>query len=280
MNIAEMHVNFRQYAQQMGMQNVRAIRPEQIDIAINQSIMDEVNQLIHENVNITNDKGGTNSSNLGQINALRTLYAIKELNIIFSSQAVTGFFYNPSDDKMEGHIKYLYSANNFQESVFGNIMYINGMDIKYSCKRNTVDMPNTKWYPVRIVESTKLADTMSDEYLKNTFKSPISSVYINKQGTEYQLDLYIQRFDDISTSTNIKFTIGKFPKNLTLSPYKLRVEFIKYPDVVKYDSAGNSVNCNLPAYLHGDIVKHAVDLYRASVYGPINNNQQNQVQPS
>mgnify|MGYP006955536998 CR=1 FL=1 len=29
-----MHVMFRQYAQQMGMQNVRAILPEQIDLLI------------------------------------------------------------------------------------------------------------------------------------------------------------------------------------------------------------------------------------------------------
>ena len=35
MTIADMHINFRQYAQQMGMQNVRAILPEQIDILIN-----------------------------------------------------------------------------------------------------------------------------------------------------------------------------------------------------------------------------------------------------
>ena len=37
MTIAEMHVWFRQYAQQMGMQNVRAILPEQIDLLINNS---------------------------------------------------------------------------------------------------------------------------------------------------------------------------------------------------------------------------------------------------
>ena len=48
MNIAEMHVWFRQYAQQMGMQNVRAILPEQIDVFINTSISDLVNQLVRE----------------------------------------------------------------------------------------------------------------------------------------------------------------------------------------------------------------------------------------
>ena len=40
MNIPDMHVWFRQYAQQMGLQNVRAILPDQIDLVINTSIID------------------------------------------------------------------------------------------------------------------------------------------------------------------------------------------------------------------------------------------------
>ena len=46
MDISEMHKMFRQYAQQMGMQNVRAILPEQIDLFINNSISDTINQVI------------------------------------------------------------------------------------------------------------------------------------------------------------------------------------------------------------------------------------------
>lgn len=76
MTIAEMHVWFRQYAQQMGMQNVRAILPEQIDLLINTSITDTVNQLIKENIGITNDRVITDNSKIGQINALRTLYKV------------------------------------------------------------------------------------------------------------------------------------------------------------------------------------------------------------
>ena len=56
MNIAEMHVWFRQYAQQMGLQNVRAILPEQIDLVINTSITDIVNQIITQNIGITSDR--------------------------------------------------------------------------------------------------------------------------------------------------------------------------------------------------------------------------------
>lgn len=81
MNIAEMHIWFRQYAQQMGMQNVRAILPEQIDLVINTSISDTINQLITENIGLTNDRIITDNVKLGQINALRTLYKVSELEI-------------------------------------------------------------------------------------------------------------------------------------------------------------------------------------------------------
>ena len=79
MNIAEMHVWFRQYAQQMGMQNVRAILPEQIDVLINSSISDIVNQLVRENVGVKSDRVITDNSKIGQINALRSLYKVKNL---------------------------------------------------------------------------------------------------------------------------------------------------------------------------------------------------------
>ena len=79
MNISDMHIWFRQYAQQMGMQNVRAILPEQIDILINTSITDTVNQIIRENIGITNDRIITDNSKIGQINALKHLYKVKEV---------------------------------------------------------------------------------------------------------------------------------------------------------------------------------------------------------
>ena len=76
MTTPEMHVMFRQYAQQMGMQNVRAILPEQIDLLLNTSIMDITNQIIKENIGITNDRVITDNSKIGQINALRSLYHV------------------------------------------------------------------------------------------------------------------------------------------------------------------------------------------------------------
>lgn len=81
MTIPEMHVWFRQYAQQMGMQNVRAILPEQIDLVINTSIIDIVNQLIRENLGVVNDRIVTDNSKIGQINALKTLYTVETVDV-------------------------------------------------------------------------------------------------------------------------------------------------------------------------------------------------------
>ena len=80
MTISEMHVWFRQYAQQMGMQNVRAILPEQIDNLINTAIKDTVDEVINKSVGTTNDRVITDNSKLANINALRTLYAVKTFN--------------------------------------------------------------------------------------------------------------------------------------------------------------------------------------------------------
>lgn len=82
MKIAEMHVWFRQYAQQMGMQNVRAILPEQIDILINTSISDIVNQLIRDNIGVVNDRVITDNAKLNQINALKTLYKVALIDMV------------------------------------------------------------------------------------------------------------------------------------------------------------------------------------------------------
>ena len=81
MNIADMHIMFRQLAQQMGMQNVRAILPEQIDLLLNTAIIDVVNEIIKRNIASTNDRVITDNSKIGQINALSTLYKNAEVQI-------------------------------------------------------------------------------------------------------------------------------------------------------------------------------------------------------
>lgn len=261
MDIADMHTNFRQYAQQMGMQNVRAILPEQIDILLNTSIMDTVNQLIRENIGVTNDRQVTDNSKIGQINALRTLFKVDEVNIVIG----TNFTYD-STKRLSGLIKHTGTTEaNTQDSVYGNPMFLVDLSINYT---NTTDDIVTNWYPVRIIDDIYLADTLNDFILKNRWRSPIATVYKN-----FTTELYIDKFK--AGDTPIIEVIGG--KSINLVPKQLRISTVQYPAKVKYVediSEGQSVNCDLPESMHEGIVKHAVDLYRVAVNGSLQASQE------
>ena len=272
MDIADMHINFRQYAQQMGMQNVRAILPEQIDILINQSIMDTVNQLIRENIGITNDRVVTDNSKIGQINAFRTLYDVKEVDIAIASPATAAapFTYNTAD-RLQGLIKHTHidaGVGNNADAVFGKYMFLVDLSINYTALTGS-DSITTAWYPVRIIDSAYLADTLNDFVLKNRFRSPIACIY--KDDT---IELYIDKFVAGATP---KVEVKSGTSTVQLTPNKLRIDLVKYPAVVKFVediSEGTSVDCDLPESMHGDIVKHAVDLYRVAVNGSLHASQE------
>ena len=264
MTIAEMHVWFRQYAQQMGMQNVRAILPEQIDLLINSSITDTINQVITQNIGITNDRVITDNSKIGQINALRSLYKVKTVQAIpgasGSSSTTTPFVKGE-----ETHILRMYAdIKNFDNGGSGNTgkfdyLYLVDLAINYSNLESSTGTPTTltNYFPVRLIDDAYLADTLNDFVLRPRLRTPVAVIYND------QLDIYV---DNLEAS--------KLPENL--NPYKLRVSYIAKPTVVAYksDLGGTDVDCNLPEYMHVDILKHAVDLYRIAVSGALSTSQQ------
>lgn len=276
MNIAEMHVWFRQYAQQMGMQNVRAILPEQIDVLINTAISDTVNQLVRENVGVRNDRVITDNAKVGQINALRSLYKVENIsegstdktlkpNSSYSSiglYSVNKFITEHlSDDIITGTTTY---GSTF---AITNVLYIVDLAIEYirNASATAGNEQYTQVFPVRLIEDAYLADTLNDFVLKPRLRSPIAVVYQDK------LDIY---FGEEFAKAN-----GLLP-NANIAPSKLRVSYIGGPAKVKYasdlGSSTDNVNCDLPESMHVDILKHAVDLYNTSVNGGLYNNQQNQ----
>ena len=275
MNIAEMHVWFRQYAQQMGMQNVRAILPEQIDVLINTSISDMVNQLVRENVGIRNDRVITDNSKIGQINALRTLYKVVELDMASStpfmeflaSNMLTGKMSNTQADgtPVSNSTKapeYLYLVDfslNYKVTTTGYSGTHGGAAPTFAS--NAVE---TNFFPVRLIDDAYLADTLNDFVLKNRIRTPILVTYNN--GT---FDLYVDTF-------NLQSNTYKLENSLV--PYKFRMSYISKPAKVKYatDIGGTNVDCDLPENMHVDILKHAVDLYNVALQGGLYSAQQNQ----
>lgn len=291
MNIAEMHVWFRQYAQQMGMQNVRAILPEQIDVLINTAISDTVNQLVRENVGIRNDRVITDNSKIGQINALRSLYKVSELDMasatpfmeFLASDILIGKMSNkwnnpapsPGDDPIE----------DVSSTVAPDFLYIVDFSLNYkttdtgyegvhggAAPVDGKDLLVTNFFPVRLIDDAYLADTLNDFVLKNRIRTPILVTY--NDGT---FDLYVDEFKsrivEVNSTPTTFYTLDNF-----LVPNKLRMSYIAKPAKVKYatDIAGTNVDCNLPESMHVDILKHAVDLYSTSINGGLYNAQQNQ----
>lgn len=266
MTIEEMHVWFRQNAQQMGLQNVRAILPEQIDLLLNTSIYDTVNQIIQQNIGITNDRAITDNSKIGQINALRTLYKVKEVPIVLSKDTALEHGLKLPFKGINSPI-YRYTGDiagfnlNAKDNPF-TYLYLVDFSIDY-CKptssMETGDAFTSNLYPVRLIDDAYLADSLNDFILRPRLRSPLAVIY---NGT---MDLYI----DKSIDGNGTFTEGLQARNL-------RVSYIAKPATVKYaaDIGGENVDCDLPEYLHNDICKHAIDLYRTSMTGSLYANQQ------
>ena len=166
MNLTQMHVIFRQFAQQMGMQNVRAILPEQIDLLINTSISDIVNRIIQTNIGVTNDRVITDNSKVGQANSLRTLY--KVVNVESSNFNTT-------------------VINRYSTKLSCNVSNIN-IDPLYLVDFS-IDYKNenflTNLFPIRLIDDIFLADVLNDFVLKPRFRSPIITIVNN------DLDIYL-----------------------------------------------------------------------------------------
>ena len=249
MTIREMHVMFRQYAQQMGMQNVRAILPEQIDLLINNSINDVINQVITQNIGTTNDRVITDNSKLNQINALKSLYKVwkgkvtlgtAKTNYIASYELPINAFKNGGTYNNDG-------VNST------SISYIYIVDLSISYKKDSDFVSNI--FPIRIIDDMYLADVVNDFILHPTFRSPVATVHDNA------IELYIDKPD--SSTPPFKFQ--------GCDVNEIRLSYIAKPSQVKFleDVSGTNVDCDLPEYLHVDIVKHAVELYRTALTGSI-----------
>lgn len=280
MNIAEMHVWFRQYAQQMGMQNVRAILPEQIDVLINTAISDLVNQLVRENVGVRNDRVITDNAKIGQINALRSLYKNVKLDMttatpfmeFLAENMLTGKMSNKQVDGTDVSSTlapdYLYLVDfslNYKVASRGYSGLHGGTPPDVTPTGGKISV-STNYFPVRLIEEAYLADTLNDYILKNRVRTPIIVTYNN--GT---FDLYIDEFK-FNNADNSYYLVNN------LIPFKLKMSYIAKPNSVKYatDIGGQNVDCDLPESMHVDILKHAVDLYNVALQGGLYSAQQNQ----
>ena len=252
MTISEMHVWFRQYAQQMGMQNVRAILPEQIDNLINTAIKDTVDEVINKSVGTTNDRVITDNAKLANVNALRTLYRVK-IYTPTGSSTINTYANSP------------YSVTSKIIFPNENVLYYVDFSIKYDLGDNK----ESRLFPIRIIDDSYLADVLNDWVLAPRMRTPIMVIYnddsSDAKDTDSKFEIYIGDNDSIPTIAS------------TAKIKSIRCSYIKAPKKVAYlsDVGGTNVDCDLPEQLQVPMLKHAVDLYRVSVNGSLYSNQQN-----
>lgn len=122
----------------------------------------------------------------------------------------------------------------------------------------------TNFFPVRMIDDAFLADTLNDFVLKNRLRSPIIVNYSNKDKHNV-FDLYIDKFNKVTAYNGTT----RYVLDNSLIPYKLRMTYIGKPAKVEYaeDVDGKNTDCDLPEYMHVDILKHAVDLYHTAISG-------------
>lgn len=273
MTTAEMHQMFRNYAQQMGMQNVRAILPSQIDMLLNNSILDTVNQVIAQNIGSTSDRVITDNSKLNQVNALKSLYKVWKGKVTLPTP------------KTNYIASYMLPLENFGiateakdteikkgDNVYGTpgsddvgkpkkieYFFLVDLSIDY-VKTLSSETFNTNIFPIRLIDDQYLADVVNDFVMAPSLRSPVATIH------DTNIELYIDKPDAATKSTPESYT---FCDGLKVN--EIRLSYISKPGIVKFneDIGGEDVDCELPESMHVDIVKHAVDLYRTALNGGI-----------
>lgn len=273
MTIAEMHQMFRSYAQQMGMQNVRAILPSQIDLLLNNSISDTVNQVIAQNIGSTSDRVITDNSKLNQVNALKSLYKVwkgkvqlptAKTNYIASYILPLDNFGIASEAKdttiKKGDNVYA-TPGSADDGKPNKIEYFFLVDLNIDyVKAEGGSSFTTNIFPIRLVDDQYLADVVNDFVMAPSLRSPVATIH------DSTIELYIDKPDANTKSTPNAYTFGD-----GLEVNEIRLSYIGKPGIVKFneDIGGTDVDCELPESMHVDIVKHAVDLYRTALNGGI-----------
>ena len=265
MNIQEMHSAFRTLGQQMGLQLVRGILPESIDVYLNDVIMEKARTELLQGVRtVLQEEVATQASTMSPINTFRHLYRTARYAIDTAQVGNTNkvSFYNTDNGYTVINIPTINSSITISGSEFKiNPMMFLGFSVEYE---NTL-----RGNPVacRLVGSDVLETTLRDFCNGASKDSPVcclSAIPIVSDNTEQSEDISNEQVEFYlnSKGASIKF---------------INVKYIKNPNVVKYDiDLAKCINCDLPIFTHFEVVERAVYKFYQSIGATAGNNNQKQ----
>lgn len=244
MNIKEMHDLFRVVGQQVGMQLVRGILPAHIDSFINIEINETIkNELLINANTVLPDSVNLQSITLNPINAFRTLYRKDVFEV-----ANKDYF-----SIIDNHYKFILPNETNVKHGTGNIANITnkinsmlylGFNIQYEGVN--------KFTSCRLIGASVLESTLKD--------------FCNGADKENPISVLMGETDTYNGTSYNKEYVEFYTNSITDKINKISVSYIKNPNIVKWDNDDTKcVNCDLPEYMHYNIVNGAVNRYLLSI---------------
>lgn len=246
MDMKDMHVLFRTLGQQKGLQQVRAILPNEIDAYLNAAIIEKCRSIIQSNTTpMFQDKISQQQTNVSPINALTTLIKTIELD--------NGSFH-PEYNEISYSTRELARLDKFHPMMITSIY----TRYSYESDEHVFDPGKTRMYKCRLLENDKFHSTLYDFCSSPSKDAPIAMIR----------DLYGDMIFIICTNDNeIPILCINYIKNPCVVRYREYNLGDLRPDEsqVGWDDNDCSHPCDLPEHLHSEIVEIAVNKFFQSV---------------
>lgn len=239
----------------MGMQRIRVILPESIDVYLNDVIIEKTRQELATGVQAAlQDSGNTQASTMSPVNTFRTLFRTARYSI------------NTDNVNAEtGKVSFYEAANGFhiiniptvdsdvivdeQEYKINPMMFL-GFSVEYA---NTL---RGNAIACRMLGSDMLEETLRDYCNSGDKNNPIAVL-----NSIPEINGVIEQSKGVS---NEQLEVYTNTKNCKVA--FLNIKYIKIPNVVKYDDdLTKCVNCDLSSYTHHEIVERAVAKFLTSI---------------
>lgn len=254
-----MHTTFRTLGQQMGMQLGRAILPESIDVCLNDAIIELTRQELLSGATNTIESGvTTQASTMSVINAFRTLYKSVRYSCDNSYTDVQIVSHVNEDQSYTVISIPIANGTETRANIPGTAEKINpmmylGFAVEYD------DKSQGKAKQCRVVAQDEIGNILSDFCSRPSKLNPVAVLNNRPSVWEFVNTGITDEFLEIYTDKGCPITY-------------VTIKYIKHPNIVKFDKdLDNCVNCDLPEYLHFEIVEKAVAKFHASIGAGVSN---------